>query len=252
MIDKNKLRGSDLVSGMIFLVLGLYIIFAAFQMPLNDSYGGVESHWYVSPALMPLIIGFGMILLSVSIIVNGLKNGGKIQFLTAMEEKRGTPFLSEDKIRFAAVMVPLIGIVFVNLKAIDFYLNTVMYLLFTTGMFYFEDDSFLKKGLIISLISEIVIGVLHFSSVDDVINSLFFASMDIIAIVSIVVMSVSIFAFARRTEDGVNKKKARQIMLVSFLTPLFIVPLFKFALRVPMPKEGIVVNLMSMIYYALR
>jgi len=74
--DNNKhMRGADIVIGIIFIILGVLILIGAFQMPLKDSYGGVESVWYVSPALMPLIIGVVMILLAVTITMFGIKNG---------------------------------------------------------------------------------------------------------------------------------------------------------------------------------
>ena len=74
--NNNKhMRGADIVIGIIFIILGVLILIGAFQMPLKDSYGGVESVWYVSPALMPLIIGVVMILLAVTITMFGIKNG---------------------------------------------------------------------------------------------------------------------------------------------------------------------------------
>ena len=72
-MDKAKLRGADLITSAIFFLLGIWIIAEAFTMPLKDSYAGVDSVWYVSPALMPLIIGAAMLLLSVAIFVHAAK-----------------------------------------------------------------------------------------------------------------------------------------------------------------------------------
>ncbi len=252
MIDKNKLRGSDIISGGLFGVLGIYILIESFQMPLSDSYGGVTTHWYVSPALMPIIIGIGMILLAIAIIVNGIRNGGKEQLEAERNEKKGKPFIDDNKIRFYAVMLPLVSIVFINLNTIDFYLNAVMYLLFTTCFFYLEDMVFLKKGITIATVFEIIIAALHFSGVDRKLTQVFFASMDLIGLAAVIVMNISLIMYAKKAGNEVYMKKAKHIMLVSYIMPLLIVPLFKFALRVPMPHEGGFINLMSMVYYALR
>jgi hypothetical protein len=50
----------------------------------------------------------------------------------------------------------------------------------------------------------------------------------------------------------VYRKKFRQAMLMSWITPFFVVIIFRYILRVPLPKEGAVVNVMSMIYYLFR
>jgi hypothetical protein len=56
-----------------------------------------------------------------------------------------------------------------------------------------------------------------------------------------------------KKENSVDyAKKFKQAMLMTYITPLFIVPIFRFMLRVPLPKEGGIVNLMSLIYYTLR
>jgi len=89
MMDKSKLRGADIITGVLFFILGIYIIAEALTMPLKDSYAGVESVWYVSPALMPFIIGAAMIFLAVYIIVFAFHHGGVAALKTMMAERRG-------------------------------------------------------------------------------------------------------------------------------------------------------------------
>lgn len=109
--DNNKhMRGADIVIGIIFIILGVLILIGAFQMPLKDSYGGVESVWYVSPALMPLIIGVVMILLAVTITMFGIKNGGLDLLKEKTIARKAQPVFNEDTIRFFAVVIPLIGL----------------------------------------------------------------------------------------------------------------------------------------------
>jgi hypothetical protein len=57
MMDKDKLRKADIFSGSIIMLFGLWIISQALQMPMKDSWGGVQNVWYVSPALLPPVRG---------------------------------------------------------------------------------------------------------------------------------------------------------------------------------------------------
>ena len=63
MMDKDKLRKADIFSGSLIILLGLFIISQAVQMPMKDSWGGVQNVWFVSPALFPLLVG-GMLVLA--------------------------------------------------------------------------------------------------------------------------------------------------------------------------------------------
>lgn len=52
MEDKNReMRAGDLIIAALFFLLGCFVLILSLQMPLTGSYGGVQSVWYVSPAL---------------------------------------------------------------------------------------------------------------------------------------------------------------------------------------------------------
>lgn len=251
MIDKEKLRGSDLISGGIFLVVGIAIIIMALQMPLSDSFGGVQSQWYVSPALLPLVIGGCLVILSVCIIVYALKNGGVEQFKKSIEESKGKSIVTDKNLRMFAVLLPICTLVYVHLKAFDFYLTITIYLLFSTSVFYFEDICFLKRSLKIYLVQFAIVTILVATGLTKTLNQVFFAFMDIIGLLILISLTVNVVIFAKKS-DSVIKKKRRIVLLISYLVPLLIIPLFRYALRVPMPKEGVIINIMSQIYYSLR
>ena len=252
MIDKNKLRGSDLITGGIFAALGVLIIILALQMPLTDSFGGVQSQWYVSPALLPLIIGACMILISIAIIVHALKNGGFQQLKEIIAEKKGEPILNIRNMRMAAVIIPLCTIVYVHLKAFDFFFSVAIYLIFTISVFYFEDDDFLRKSVYWYTALCVAMIIIMATKLNKVVNGLFFASMDVIGLAILTFFTVRTIRFAKHSDNPIVKKRLKHVLLVSFLVPLFIIPIFRYALRVPMPQEGVIINIMSRIYYALR
>ena len=83
-------------------------------------------------------------------------------------------------------------------------------------------------------------------------NSIFLYLVDIIALLMIIALTVWMKFQLKKLAIGGSAKKFKHAMLMTYLAPLFLVPIFKFLLRVPLPKEGGIVNLMSLLYYTLR
>jgi hypothetical protein len=111
----------------------------------------------------------------------------------------------------------------------------------------------MRKTLTMYSVQVGLIVLLAIFKLDKELESLFIYSMDIIALIFIIMLLVYIKKLTKKQENAdVLKKKYAQMMRISFLTPLFIVPLFRFALRIPMPKEGAIMNVMYLIYYAIR
>ncbi|MFQ3621821.1 MAG: hypothetical protein SNJ78_12860, partial [Spirochaetales bacterium] len=129
MMDKTKLRGADVVTSFLLFAFGLWVLFQAFQMPMKDTYGGVINVWYVSPALFPIFIGVGILLLSVNILVHAIKEGG-IRVAKEYLKTKKTARLSDKGFRFLAILIPLISLVYMNLPRIDFFLSILFFLLF--------------------------------------------------------------------------------------------------------------------------
>lgn len=252
MMDKKKLRGADLITSILFFVLGVYILYESFHMPLKDSYAGVQSVWYVSPALMPLIIGFAIILLSIAIFLHGLKNGGVEALKEAWADRKGKKFLSDANIRYAAVLIPLFALVYMNLTRIDFYLALVLYLCFTITVFYIDEPNFIRSTFYFHMAELLILFVLSVFKLDKVLNQLFVYTVDCIVLLMIITLVVWMKVKLKHSAVEGAKKKYNQAMLMAFLAPLVLVPVFRFMLRVPLPREGGIVNLMSLIYYTLR
>ncbi|MDP2791989.1 MAG: hypothetical protein Q8O15_09580 [Rectinemataceae bacterium] len=251
MMEKSKLRGADIVTSLIFFLLSIWIIAEAFTMPLKDSYAGVDSVWYVSPALMPLIVGAAMLLLSIAIFLHAKRNGG-LESLKAIWASQGkNKFFSDANIRYACVLIPLISLVYVNLTRIDFFLSIVLYLGFTVSVFYLDNPSIMRKTLLIYTAETCVLLVLTVFGLDKVLTKLFNYSLDIIALAMIISITVVLMRQIRKSGNPEYKKKFRSAMWMTYITPLFIVPIFRYMLRVPLPREGAVVDLMSLLYYTI-
>lgn len=252
MMEKTKLRGADIITSGIFFLLGAYIIAEAFTMPLKDSYAGVESVWYVSPALMPFIIGVSMILLAVFIFLHAKKEGGLATFKSFFAAKRRKEFWTDANVRYAAVLVPLAAMVYLNITRIDFFLTIVLYLCFTITVFYFDDPRITRSMTRLYSAEMGILFVLAMFGLDKALKGFFAYSLDAIAIAMIASIIVAFLKIGKKYPETATKKKFAQAMWMTWMTPLFVVPIFRFMLRIPLPVEGAVVNIMSFFYYLIR
>jgi hypothetical protein len=253
MFDNSKLRGTDLISSFLFFVLGVWILAESFQMPLQDTYAGVSNVWYVSPAIMPIIIGLAIIILSLVIFIHAIKHGGKESLKQLWKVTKSSKVLSENNIRFAAVVFPLVAMVYMNLTRIDFFLTLVLYLSFSISVFYLDDPRFMRSTLFFYVAEMGILFIISVFGLDKIFASIFVYLLDIIALLLIVALTVFMVKQMKKIEDKADvKRKFRQAMLMTYITPLLVVPIFRYLLRVPLPKEGGIVNLMSLVYYALR
>jgi hypothetical protein len=249
MLNKTKLRGADFITSIGLIAFGIWILFQTFQMPMKDTYGGVTNVWYVSPALFPLFIGAGIILLALNILIHALKTGGFQVFKEFLQTGIGI-HLSEKGYRFLAILVPLLSLVYMNLSQIDFFLSILLFLLFFITVFYFDDFPLLKKLLTFYSIEMGVLTLLFLTGIDTALTRTFRYSVDILALGLIAALYIYLRIRIRGQEE--YRRKLRHALIISVLTPLVLVPVFRFFLRVPLPKEGGIVDLMFLVYYAIR
>jgi hypothetical protein len=248
MMEKPRLRGADVATGVILILFGAWVLWQAFHMPMKDSFGGVMNVWYVSPALLPMIIGVGIIALAASILVHALKEGGAAALRQMVRDfgARG----GEGGIRFLAILVPLLSLVFMNLRRIDFFLCVILFLYFMIAVFYIDDARVLRRSLVFYTAEMVLLLVLFLLRLDRRLNASFAYATDVLALL----LFLATVLFIRLQAGGAAevRRKLRQAMAMTLVTPLVLVPVFRFLLRVPLPYEGGIVNLMSLGVYALR
>jgi hypothetical protein len=252
MIEKTRLRGLDIITSVIFFLLAVYIIVGATGMPLKDSYAGVDSVWYVSPALMPFIVGTAMFLLSLAIFLHARKEGGFAALKEILEGRKKAKFLSDANIRYAGVLVPLAAMVYINITRIDFFITVILFLVFTISVFHLDDTIIMRKMVFLYTAEMGFLLFLAVFGLDLQLKKLFAFSMDFLAIAMIISIVIVLVSLVKKSAKQDYQKKLKQALWMSFMTPVFMVPLFRFVLRVPLPSEGLVVNAMSYVYYLFR
>jgi len=251
MLEKEKMRKADVFSGAVVSLFGLWIISEAFKMPMKDSWGGVMNVWFVSPALLPLSIGIVITLLGLILCRIALKAIGFAEFKNTVHwllSRHLVNFLALDTtIRFYAIAVLFLTLVFLNLARIDFFLSAVLFLFAFITMFYFYDDGLMKKFLFFYLAGELGFIIYFALGFGTLVDEMVPYGTDWLALCFLAGYVLYVWTFVRRTPD--LRKRYRLGLIVGLLAPFLIGPIFKYFLLVPMPKEGLVVAVLDYIWY---
>lgn len=248
MMEKEKLRRADFFTSIIIIAFGLWAMAQAFGMPMQGTYAGVRNVWYVSPALMPLFVSGALMLLGTILMINSIRTGGAAAAIKAV---RGMSLkLSEPTERFLSILLALITFVFLYIPRVDFFLSIAMFLIFFIVGFYFDDRAKLQKLTLIYLVGSAVFVVLFLTGIIALLNGVFAYAVDVLALIFVVILLI----VSRRLAGGdpVLRRKFRISVIVSFATPVVLVPLFRYFLLVPLPREGGIVEFFNLVYYAIR
>jgi hypothetical protein len=137
-----------------------------------------------------------------------------------------------------------------NLQRIDFFLCVMLYLYFTIAVFYLDDTRVLRRSLVFYSAEMALLLILFVTGLDVRLNAVFTYAIDVLALL----LFVATVAFIRTQagREAVRRRILRHAMWMTIVAPLVLVPVFRFLLRVPLPKEGGIVSLMSLLVYTLR
>lgn len=252
MLETQKLRKADVFSGTLVVLLGVFIISQALQMPMQDSYGGVQNVWYVSPALFPLLVGGMLVILGVLLMKTALRTVGLVGVYQVFRYLRSSDFFcflrKQDSLRFYGIVCNLLILVFLLVPRIDFFLAATIFLLMFFFMFYCDTPGALVKFILLSLGGALVLGVFTLTSLASLASRVVPFSADILVI--LMIAGLILFSSRINNRDNVLRQKFRLSILIAFVAPFTIGVIFKYFLLVPMPFEGIVVSLLDAIWYA--
>jgi hypothetical protein len=251
MMDKDKLRKTDIYSGAAIFLFGLWIILQAIKMPMKDSWGGVQNVWYVSPAIFPLFVGCMIMLLGGLLCRTALKMVGFKAFGQTVRwllSKALWQFLNSIPIlRFYTIVVLFLSFVFLTIPRIDFFLSAFLFLTVFITSFYLDDAILLKK-LFFFYLAGIIVLILYFAlGLKDPLGRIVPFPADILTICFLV--SYSVYAWMLIRGNPLLRKKYRTAMIVAFVSPLVVGMIFKYFLLVPMPSEGLVVAVTDYLWY---
>ena len=248
-MEQSNRRESDLITSIILMAFGLFVLLAAAQMPMTAAYGGVQNHWYVAPALFPLIIGGSLILLSAGMMIISLR-AGAAKGITSFLDDRVNMHVSEKNQRVLVIALALLSFIYLYIPFVDFFIAIMTFLFFISTVFYMENERLMKRLTLYFLIECLVLIVMAASGLMEMVNQGVIAVSDLIFLLAWVGMYI--YARVLAKAEGLDRKKIRTVLLVSILTPLFLCPVFRYLLLVPLPREGLILSPMNLLYYAIK
>jgi len=133
-MKRDTLRSADLLTGIIFVVIGIYICYQSMGMFYVQRIKMQSmAAWYNSPGLSPLIIGAIFTFLGGMLIIIAIKDGGTFEILIWNRIKK---ILKMSQFKKGFLVVLLIGIyIFVLLDRLPFFLSSFIFLIATMGIF---------------------------------------------------------------------------------------------------------------------
>lgn len=248
-MDKIKLRSADFIASLLFIAFGIFVVVASTKMPLEASYGGVESHWYVSPALFPLFVGVMLIVLGFVLMGIAIKTGGMKALFTGKSEKKGI-VITVGTVRTMTVALAIGSFIYVFVPRIDFFISITTFLFYLTTVFYPENELIRKRLTKIFLIESAVFFLLAITGLWDKIYGLYVYTFDILAIFTFVAMVITAFRTAK--SEGVDRAKIRMTFWLALIVPAFLCPVFRYPLRTPLPHEGLIIDYMNLVVFKIR
>lgn len=243
---KNWLRGVDFYCGIGIMIFGAFVVLEGFGMPLRDSLGGVQNVWYVSPALSPIFVGVGLILLGALLSAIGLSEAGagEIRRVLCAAMAADTLFSLPVQRFMAAAAIPVMYI-YVLIPRVDFCIASVLFLWSYMMLFYLVDaEGFRRIRLAFSL------GMVLLSAAVIVTEIFWSEAMPLAGDLLTATCTTSFVLFARKISlrHGSGAAFWRTLAICIAVTTILAV-CFRFFLLVPLPTEGTVIEFMDRIRY---
>jgi hypothetical protein len=205
----------------------------------------------VSPALFPLAIGGVIMVLGALLTRTALKMAG-VKALAETLRWFGSRDLihflvSDSVVRFYAITVLFLSLVYLTIPRIDFFLSAILFLAVFITMFYFDDDPLLKKLFYFYLAGTGGLIVYFAAGIDAVLERILPFARDILALVFI--LAYCIYAWFLVRSRPPLRKKFRTALIVAVAAPFIIGAIFKYFLMVPLPSEGLIVAVLDYFRY---
>lgn len=257
MNDKNRsgtqeVRRTDLKISIVLIVLCVLLIWETTSFPMTGSFGGVESHWFVSPALFPMMLLITLLSASVMLCIRAYKETTEKKLLR-LDGWIGDMAQPINRERWY-VIITLCVYIYLYIPSIDFYLATVMFLM-TLCCRYYLNDAILKYCMIflnamviiyLLIVRYLFSGKFYFISMEASVDEFSILYSDIGVIVAIV---SGLIIMLRSSE---SRRRKKHIAITALVVPLVLLMSFNFILQVPMPVEyGSIIKSMEFVWYEL-
>lgn len=236
----RRLRQADVVTGLVLAVVAAGMVAKALTFPLEGTYAGVKNAWYVSPALLPLIIGGMLFVLSIGLAANGVREARRLSARGRLLGAEGAAAPGHGS--SALLVTSLLAFFIVGLvPRADFVIAMALYLLVFMGVYALK--SWTGRALLIACLGvpAVVALAVALAGAWPTPRSpgQFQADAVLAAVLGIAILVL--LGFARPAERG----RAFTVVASALGTAVVLAAAFKYGLLVPLPREGLGVGLLD-------
>ena len=133
MEDKRDLRRNDLIASIIVLITSIFVLGDSIRMIVFVKVPAIEeAGWFVAPGFFPLILGVGLLAMSLIMLSISLREGGKGAF--PGWQKVTSFFKSKDELIMVAEIALLFFYTFILIGNIHFAIASFIYLVLAMWM----------------------------------------------------------------------------------------------------------------------
>jgi len=154
---------------------------------------------------------------------------------------------SDLAVRFFMIAILFCVLVYIFVPYVDFFVGTLLFLTVFTVSFYVESPSVIRASMGTYLAAGAGVLVLLVSGLDEPIKATAKYAIDFVLLA--LAVGYMIWQWRHLASDLESRRKYRTCLILSWATPLILVPVFRFGLLVPLPYEGAAVELMHQIRY---
>ena len=241
--DQRRLRRTDLWTGFGLMVFAIAILGVTLTFPITDSYGGVRNVWYVSPALLPLMLGIAILLMACMLVHNAVRQLGIEGAREAL--RLPTMHVSPSGLRLWIILGSICVYVYILVPRVDFAVATALFLMVFVYAFRLDREASVLRNLIIVVAGGAAVMLASALAPVDHHDLM----VDGVALAALFIAALTNRSALRR--QNMSLRPWRQGLWLSLIAPLILSVLFRYGLLVPMPHEGTILRAIDTARYAL-
>ncbi|MFY0733792.1 MULTISPECIES: hypothetical protein [Aurantimonas] len=229
---------ADFWAGLAILAAATAMLVRSLTYPLQGSYAGVRNAWYVSPALFPLIVATGLVVLSLMLLARARRAGGAAAALASIRQM-APGRLSERSATFWLIAALIVFYVYALVPRVDFIAATALFLLAFATLFHLTAAPATRLILALFFGVSLAVGGAALLGVETGVRTPAALIVDALIWLAVLAACAALLRATRMPKDAA--RHARQCVGLSLLAPLILGIVFKYGLLVPLPHEGLTI-----------
>lgn len=244
----SPLRRLDFKTSFVLIVVAVLILIETSSFPMSGSVGGVDSIWYVSPALFPLIVVSILLICAIYLGYVAARNNGFQGFFSAQGWLGN--IANKTICDRWVVILTLLAYVYMYVPSMDFYLASFVFLLTLNSRFYISSPPVFYTAVALNVILIVTLLCLRamILSTFFLVSSEHFADETIVRCLDWIALAgcvgiIAYYAFVTYfVKNDIRPKALFNMLLCCVLIPYLVIAAFSFLLYVNVPVEAGIIN----------